>query len=58
MTKPTIGVLLCKNADHSLVEYALSRTMSPALIAEYKRVMIPREVLQETFDHYLGMGGA
>ncbi len=56
---PTIGVLLCKNADHSLVEYALSRTMSPALIAEYKRVMIPREVLQETFDHYyLGMGDA
>ena len=50
---PSIGVLLCKSADHSTVEYALSRTMSPALVAEYKRVMIPREVLQETFDRYL-----
>lgn len=50
---PSIGVLLCKSADHTMVEYALSRTMSPALVAEYKRVMIPREVLQETFDRYL-----
>ncbi len=55
---PSVGVLLCKSADHSTVEYALSRTMSPALVAEYKRVMIPREVLQETFDRYLGNGGA
>ena len=52
---PSIGVLLCKNADHCLVEYAMSRTMSPALVAEYKRVMIPREVLMETFDRYLGI---
>lgn len=54
---PSIGVLLCKSADHSMVEYALSRTMSPAMVAEYKRVMIPREVLQETFDRYIGVGG-
>ena len=54
---PSIGVLLCKSADHSMVEYALSRTMSPAMVAEYKRVMIPREVLQETFDRYLGNEG-
>ena len=53
---PSVGLLLCKSADHSTVEYALSRTMSPAMVAEYKRVMIPREVLQETFDHYLASG--
>ena len=51
---PSIGVLLCKSADHATVEYALSRTMSPALVAEYKRVMIPREVLQESFERYIG----
>lgn len=54
---PSIGVLLCKSADHTMVEYALSRSMSPALIAEYQRVMIPREVLQETFDRYLVFAG-
>ena len=51
---PSIGVLLCKNADRSTVEYALSRSMSPAMVAEYKRLMIPKEVLQETFNRYIG----
>lgn len=53
---PSVGVLLCKNADHSTVEYALSRSMSPAMVAEYKRLMIPKEVLQETFNRYMGVG--
>ena len=52
---PSIGILLCKNADKSVVEYALSRTMSPAMVAEYKRMLIPREVLQRTFDEYLAL---
>lgn len=55
---PSIGVLLCKNADRSVVEYALSRTMSPAMVAEYKRMLIPKEVLQRTFDEYLALPGA
>lgn len=53
---PSVGVLLCKNADRSTVEYALSRSMSPAMVAEYKRLMIPKEVLQETFTRYIGAG--
>ena len=52
---PSIGILLCKNADRSVVEYALSRTMSPAMVAEYKRMLIPKEVLQKTFDDYLAL---
>lgn len=53
---PSVGVLLCKNANRSTVEYALSRSMSPAMVAEYKRLMIPKEVLQETFSRYIGAG--
>jgi len=52
---PSIGILLCKNADRSVVEYAMSRAMSPAMVAEYKRMMIPKEVLQETFESYLAL---
>lgn len=52
---PSIGILLCKNADRSVVEYAMSRTMSPAMVAEYKRMLIPKEVLQETFETYLAL---
>jgi len=33
---PSIGVLLCRNKDDEVVEYALSRTLSPALVAEYE----------------------
>ena len=42
------------NADRSTVEYALSRSMSPAMVAEYKRLMISKEVLKETFNRYIG----
>ncbi len=32
--RPSIGVLLCATKDNEVVEYALSRSVSPALIAE------------------------
>jgi hypothetical protein len=31
--QPSIGVLLCASKEDKVVEYALSRTLSPALIA-------------------------
>lgn len=34
--RPSIGVLLCATKDTEVVEYALARSASPALIAEYK----------------------
>ena len=53
---PSIGILLCQEADRSVVEYAMSRSLSPAMIAEYERQLIPKEVLQrslEEFTHFL-----
>ena len=32
--QPAIGVLLCASKDEEVVEYALSRSLSPALIAD------------------------
>ena len=32
--RPSIGVLLCATKDQEVVEYALSRAMSPALVAQ------------------------
>ena len=40
--QPAIGVLLCASKDAEVVEYALSRTLSPALIAEYQ-TQLPRQ---------------
>lgn len=44
--KPSIGVLLCAGKDAEVVEYALSRTLSPALIAEYKTRLVQPELLR------------
>jgi predicted nuclease of restriction endonuclease-like (RecB) superfamily len=51
---PSIGILLCQEADHSVVEYAMSRSLSPTMIAEYKRQLIPKEVLQRSLEEFMG----
>ena len=44
---PSIGVLLCKDKDNEVVEYALSRSLSPALVAEYKMQLPDKAILQK-----------
>lgn len=39
-------MLLCANKDDEVVEYALSRSLSPALIAEYQTQLPDRALLQ------------
>jgi len=43
---PSIGILLCKGKDFEVVEYAMARNISPALIADYETKLIPKNVLQ------------
>jgi predicted nuclease of restriction endonuclease-like (RecB) superfamily len=43
---PSVGLVLCASKDDEVVEYAMSRTMSPMLVAEYKLKLPNREVLQ------------
>jgi predicted nuclease of restriction endonuclease-like (RecB) superfamily len=43
---PSIGVLLCQSKDDEVVEYAMNRHLSPALVARYETQMIPKAVLQ------------
>ncbi len=50
-----IGVILCREANRIVVEYAMSRTMSPVMVAQYKRLLIPKEVLERTFEEYLSL---
>lgn len=44
--QPSIGVLLCATRDQEVVEYALSRAASPALVAEYQTRLPDRKLLQ------------
>lgn len=49
---PSIGILLCKSADASVVEYSLSRSLSPSLIAAYEQQLIPKELLRAHLNEY------
>lgn len=44
---PSIGVLLCKDKENEVVEYALSRSLSPALVSEYKTQLPDKKLLQQ-----------
>ncbi|MGU3374728.1 PDDEXK nuclease domain-containing protein [Chryseobacterium sp. M5A1_1a] len=52
---PSIGVLLCKDKDSEVVEYALGRSLSPTMVSEYKTQLPDKKVLQqklhELFDN-------
>jgi predicted nuclease of restriction endonuclease-like (RecB) superfamily len=52
---PSIGVLLCKDKDSEVVEYALSRSLSPTMVSEYKSQLPDKKLLQqklhELFDN-------
>lgn len=44
---PSVGVILCASKDDAVVEYALSRSMSPTLVSDYKLCLPNKEALQE-----------
>jgi predicted nuclease of restriction endonuclease-like (RecB) superfamily len=44
---PSIGVLLCSDKDDEVVEYALSRHLSPTLIAHYTTLLPDKKLLQQ-----------
>jgi hypothetical protein len=50
--QPSIGVLLCPSKDDEVVEYALSRRLSPALIAEYQTQLPDKKLLQAKLHEF------
>ncbi|SCK08635.1 Predicted nuclease of restriction endonuclease-like (RecB) superfamily, DUF1016 family [Variovorax sp. HW608] len=55
---PPIGVLLCASKDDEVVEYALSRTASPTLIAEYQTQLPDKALLQAKLHEFWLAGGS
>jgi predicted nuclease of restriction endonuclease-like (RecB) superfamily len=50
--QPSIGVLLCATKNHEVVEYALSRAVSPALVAEYQTRLPDKKLLQAKLHEF------
>lgn len=49
---PSVGIVLCKGKDSKVVEYALSRSASPTLIAQYETELIDKKVLENKLDDF------
>jgi predicted nuclease of restriction endonuclease-like (RecB) superfamily len=57
---PSIGIILCKDADMEVVRYALNRSMSPTMVALYKEQLQVGGVIQRSlveFCKFLNEGG-
>ena len=50
--QPAIGVLLCASKNDEVVEYALSRSLTPALIAEYQTQLPDKKLLQAKLHEF------
>lgn len=50
-----VGIILCKSKDEDVVEYALSRNMSPTMISEYRTKLISKEILQKKLEELAEM---
>ncbi|MFK8182792.1 MAG: YhcG family protein [Phormidesmis sp.] len=55
---PAIGVLLCASKDDEVVEYALNRSLSPALVAEYQTQLPDKALLQAKLHEFYALNAA
>jgi len=51
-------VLLCASKDEEVVEYALSRSLSPALIAAYQTQLPDKALLQTKLHEFYAQNAA
>ncbi|WP_198175422.1 PDDEXK nuclease domain-containing protein [Spirosoma telluris] len=51
---PSIGLLLCASKESQVVEYALSRSLSPTLVADYSRELIDKHLLETKMAELYG----
>ena len=52
---PALAVLLCASKDDEVVEYALNRSLSPALIAEYRTQLPDKKLLQAKLQEFYAL---
>ena len=49
---PSIGVILCASKEDEVVEYSMSRNITPALISEYTLKLIDKKLLEQKLREY------
>lgn len=56
--KPSVGIILCKNKDTKVVEYALNRSVSPALVSIYETKLFDKKLLERKLDEFYKLAGS
>ena len=49
---PSIGVILCASKNDEVVEYAMSRSLSPTMVAEYRLKLIDKTLLEQKLREF------
>ena len=49
---PSIGVILCASKEDEVVEFAMSRNISPTLVSEYALKLIDKKILEQKLREY------
>lgn len=52
---PSVGMILCASKDDEVVEYAISRTMSPMMVAEYQLQLPDKKILQKKLQELINI---
>lgn len=50
---PSIGILMCKDANPEVVRYALNRSMSPMMVSRYEEQLQIGSVLQRSLEEFV-----
>lgn len=53
--KPSVGMVLCKNKDEKVVEYALNRSMSPTLVSRYQTELFDKNLLATKLEEFFNL---
>ena len=50
---PSVGVVLCASKEDEVVEFTLSRSLSPTMVSEYNLKLIDKKLLQKKLKEYI-----
>jgi predicted nuclease of restriction endonuclease-like (RecB) superfamily len=52
---PSVGLILCASKNDEVVEYAMSRSMSPMMVSEYKLQLPDKKILQRKLQELVNI---
>lgn len=47
---PSVGIILCSSKNEKVVEYAMSRSMTPTMVANYTLNLINKKLLEDKLE--------